>query len=284
MKPIAFRRRLLVLSLFFLFSFANAFGQEKQIGFVLEMNGEWLVNGKPIHGAGERLPPGGVVAPSKVATFPVKITIILLDNTPLPYSCATFQECRSIPPLPASLSASTFSERLNQAASWLLSRNPDRYYVPAFVRSEVPQKLKDGVWELDKSRIVLGTSFQDFKPGSYVLTFVYIGRKEESKNPAELHVDWIPGQASFLPAEDFTPGLYVVRVFKGNSALTQPVSQDAWILLSDSAQFPKSSSAFRDAAEATRQWNKVGAVDAQRFLRLCLDSLADPAPDDGVVK
>lgn len=291
MKPTAFRHCLIGFSLFCLFSFANAFGQEKQIGFVLEMNGEWLVNGKPIQKAGERLPAGGLVALSPKATFPVKdpwkITIILLNNAPLPYSCATFQECKSLRPitLPASLSSSSFSERLNQAVSWLLSLNPDRY-VPAHVRDgpEVPQKLKDGVLEFDKSRIVLGASFQDFEPGSYVLTFVYIGRKEESKNPVELDVDWVPGRVPFVPAEDLTPGLYAVRVFRGHSARTQPVSQDAWILLSDSDQFPKSSKAFRNAAEATRQWNNTSAVDAQTFLRLCLDNLADPASDGGAAK
>jgi hypothetical protein len=259
--------------------------REKHIGFVLEILGEWLVDGRQIEHAGEGLPAGATVTLSPKANFRSgdewRVTIILLNNEARSCTCNSFESCKKCQPiqLPTSLTpSSSLGERLHQAVARLLSLDPERY-VPAISREAggPPPRLHDGVLLLDKGRIAIADWFRDIEPGSYALTFVYIGRDGESRTPAVLTLDWNAG-APPLPAPGLRPGLYVVRMFPARSAPTQALSQDAWILLASADQFESQAVAYREHVELTRHWENVAAVAVQTFLRACLDQLAAPVP------
>jgi len=263
--------------------------REKPIGFVLEMQGEWLVNDRQIAHAGESLPPGAIVALSPKVNFRSgdkwKLTIILLNNTSRSCACHSFQSCKQCQPiqLPVSLTTSSpLEERIHQAVMRLLSLDPDRY-VPTISRETggLPQKLRDGVLLLNKGQIAIADWFRNLEPGSYALTFVYIGRDGESRHPVVLTLDSNAGTPSAIPAQDLRPGLYQVRVFPARSTVRQAISQDAWVLLSSADQFEKNSVAYRDDVELTRHWENVSAGAVQAFLRACLDQLAAPVPTNG---
>lgn len=126
--------------------------QTPQVGFVLEMKGDWLVNGKSIKGPGQGLPPGAVIEHNSKIKIrsgeELRITVVLLNNQSIPRTCNSVESCEKAQfNLPKSLiPESPFSERLSAARMRLLSRDPERY-VPGLARSGdfKSAKLKDRV-------------------------------------------------------------------------------------------------------------------------------------------
>jgi hypothetical protein len=283
-----------VLVVLFILAFSQVIHAEtKQVGFVLQMQGVWLINGSPIPSLGAGLPAGGVVTLSPQTNFRSDqkwlITIVLLNNEiipPKPNECNSFTSCKALQPihLPTSLvPSSTVSARIQKAVAHLLSLYPERY-APTISRAAgpVPEKLHDAVLLLNQHQISIADWFHEIEPGAYALTFVDIGRRGRSQAPVTVNFHWNGGKPASIAANDLDPGLYVVRVFPEDSEADLPISQDTWVLLSSGDQFDKSSEIYHDSVERTRHWKNVDSGAVQTFLHACLDQLAAPVPVNGI--
>jgi hypothetical protein len=281
---------------FLAFLFALSFSQVnrpdvKQIGFVLEMQGDWLINGSPIRNAGESVPADGAITLSPQTDFrsaqKQKITIVLLNNEIKGGECSSFTECKKLQPirLPTSLTPpSSVLKRMKQAVAYLLSLDPERYASAISRGAGAPNKLHDAVLLINQRQISIADWFREVEPGYYALTFVDIGRGGQSRAPVTLNLNWSGGTPASIAAKDLGAGLYAVRVFPADSRANQPISQDAWVLLSSDDQFDKNSGIYHENVELTRQWQNVDAGAVQTFLRACLDQLAAPVLIDGTDK
>jgi hypothetical protein len=274
------------------FLLALAFSQvaraeTRQIGFVLEMQGDWLINGSPIRNIGESLPAGGAITLSPQTNFPSaqkeKITIVLLNNESITRECNSFTDCKALQPIPLPTSLappSSVLKRIHQVVAYLLSLDPERYASAISRGAGAPKKLHDAVLLLNQRQISVADWFREIEPGSYALTFVDIGRGGHSRAPVTMNLNWGRGTLASNAAKDLGPGLYAVRVFPADSGANRPISQDVWVLLSSGDQFDKNSGIYRENVELTRQWQNVDVDAVQTFLRACLDQLAAPVPVD----
>jgi len=270
-------------ALMFLLLAAGALGAgEKAVGFVLKVQGEWLIDGQTVKQAGGSVPANATIDLPPQTSFRSgqswQISIVLLNDKLLKYSCDSFDSCRKVLPAhaPSSLTdASPLLDRVRTAIGRLLTSDPDRY-VPAISRGAVgpKQRLQDAVLRLSDGRLDVREWFDGVAPGQYALTLDYIGRDESSRSPVELAFEWGNGsQQSIAAPKVLRTGLYLARVYDAAGA---PISRDTWLAVFDSSGFAAASAAFREDRQAAAGWRSQDPEAAETFLRACLDALAQP--------
>jgi hypothetical protein len=266
-----------------IFAAAGWGATENAVGFVLEVHGQWLINGKPVTQGGGSIPPNATIDLPPQTNFRSgqtwRICIVLLNNSLLKYSCNSYDSCRKVLPAhaPASLTEpSPLLERIRTAIGRLISSDPDRY-VPAISRgpAEPNQHLHDTVLPLNGDRLELRDWFAGVKPGEYALTFEYIGWDGASRPPVDLAFKWGASPPAGIAAPKLLPGLYRVRIY---DSAGESVSPDAWVAIVDAAAFSRASAAFRDDRRAAEAWQSQDPEAAETFLRACLDNLAPKQP------
>ena len=279
------RRNLSLLALFLLPGLRAA--DTPQIGFVLEMNGEWRVNGTRIKGPGQGLPPEAVInlpTPLNIRTGEeLRITIVLLNNKSIPRTCHSAASCEHAQvTLPKSLiPESPFSERLSAARMRLFSRDPERY-VPGLARSgdSKSAKLKDRVLLLEDDRLLIGDWFQAVAPANYSLVLVDFNREGATRSPAVIPVAWTGDRGATMTVSNLAPGLYGARLMlAGRSAINQKaIGEDAWVLVSAPGTYNKDSADYGSCVATTSGW-EASPKGIQTFARVCMDTIAAPPKD-----
>ncbi len=260
----------------------NARSQERQIGFVLDVHGEWLVAGKPLH-KGEPVQADDEVRMSPKAKFGdgkiYFINIILLNNRSLSKACSTLQSCSEPLLIPPSINvAPSLAQRISEAAMRLFSRQPERY-VPTLSRSVlVPdESLAEGLVKLDGNTMTLAGLLINMKRETYVLDLRAIGLGGEAADgtgSTVVQFDWNVGSSSVITVSRLRPGLYDARLLKRAKDEVVPTDAEAWLLVVDSSRYDKVSRSFREAVEVTKQWDGVDEYAKRSFLRACLEYLA----------
>ncbi len=277
------RRNLSLLALFVLPGVYAA--EPQQIGFVLEMKGDWLVNGAPIKGPGQGLPPAAVIALKSQKNIrtgeELRITIILLNNQSIPLTCHSEESCKNARfTLPASLNReSPALDRLWAASKRLIWQDPERY-VPGLARSgdSKSEKLRDRVLLLDNDRLSIGDWFKAVEPANYSLVLVDFNREGATRSPAVIPVTWTGDHDATVTVPNLKPGLYGARLMPaGRSAVGQKaIGDDAWVLLSGPGTYDKHSTDYESCAASTSKW-EASPVGIKTFDRVCMDIIAAPA-------
>ena len=141
--------------------------------------------------------------------------------------------------------------------------------------------LDDAVVPLRAGRLDLRSTLAPLDSATYrvCLTRVMIGDgastdpEAEDRCDAEIAYDWHPHRPGSVPAAGLRPGLYMMRTeVEGESV-------NAWVLVSDSHDYPRRSVAYARMVRASRAWQATLSADARRqILRAYLAELMIEKP------
>jgi hypothetical protein len=258
-----FSLRLLFLIFFAVIS-ANA---QAHIGYVLEVEGDWSLNGSAESlTPGKKLPAAGAIrlrsnsSRAAISIADMNGKIIISKN------CAA-QSCARAFTLPRQSSANV----LGFFSSWMewFFGSPAKYSAHRIRGGEI----SDGVLLTHDGKI-------DFTPVLATRGEVYLRWRDVTKNDAgewskEVKVEKSENGFAPLKTSDLKPGLYEVDLLrKSVGEIYEPIST-AWILVRDSSDYQKSLASFRRAVELTKNWDgKLKPETTRTFLQAYLDQLA----------
>ena len=251
----------------------------QEVGFVLKLNGEWLLNGKAI-AAGETLPPGGKIyhSPRKAREpRPGEYIAVIFSNGKIESRSWDKIESWNDPiQLPAGeREAPSHWQRIVSAVMGVFPGHPEKY-AQMSVRGSAAG-LRDAVVDFNNGQLNLSPAFKQMKKGRYLLLFEPIGKTKASVEKAAsepIPFDWDPSAPQILSVDGLRPGLYQLSRRGVQSEDHLPVGTDAWVLVSDHARYEGTATTFQDAVILTEQWKEAPADAARSFLRAYLDFLA----------
>lgn len=250
----------------------GAAAQEKakadDIGFVLDMSGDWELDSHPPQKIplGFRLPKQSTLRPPAAAQVRSSyITIVLNDRRLVTYACDKPQTCEQ----PIRLkNDSSMVDQIVAVVKNLFAHEPPAYR-PVLSRSG--PALRETVVLLKNGRVDLSPSFRNLEKSSYSLQLQSLARDDRSlpeSTPAPVAFDWNPAQPVSVSIPGLRPGLY-------NLSLSDPDNTQAWVLICGPESYPTASAAFQKAVDLTEPWRSKARPDAVRsFLRAYLEHLA----------
>jgi hypothetical protein len=258
---------------------SSALAQE-QIGFVIESNGNWFLDGNPVKpiSQGSGLPAKGVVkiqSPYHSYSY-IKIgdrqgKIIIVKQ------CGQGDDCDQPITLPQNNPGSpSFASRLFDAIVSIVKDDHSKHAV--FGSQGSGEKLREAVVSLKDERVDLSRVFVNVKKDQYLLSFKPINLPDKSATPLsldEIMFNWDPNNPVPLQLKGLRPGVYEVQQLDKQSKEPLGLGTEAWILASVPADYEKLSSCFQGAETLlTTQWGQQVKVNTVRsFLRAYLDDL-----------
>jgi hypothetical protein len=251
----------------------------EDVGLVLKVKGEWLLNGKAVV-AGETLPAGGKIlhSPNKggESSFDY-ITVVRFDGKLESRSWDNADTWKDPIHLPgATKEVPSPWKRIVAAVMGVFPGHPEKY-TQMSVRGSAAD-LRDAVVEFKDGQVNLTAVFKQMKKRTYLLLFqptdgTTASRQQGALKPALF--DWDPDAPSPLRVDGLRPGLYDLSLLSAESENHQITGAKAWVLVSDNARYEQTATAFQQGVALTEQWGKGAPSDAARsFLRAYLDSLA----------
>lgn len=245
------------------------------VGYVLEIEGEWYLNGntsKPLE-RWQKLSPGGTIS-IKARTPAARIVISSLDGGLVDSRDCEADGC----PLPITLPGSKAQRSLLRvgfdATVALLLGSPPVYSIHR-VRT-FGATLTEGVVKLDRGEI-------DFSPvlkqtGRYYLSWrarSRTGKTGKWSNPVGLGTE--RDRPAQVAAAGVKPGLYEVNLQRFERGSYETFAS-AWVMVSAPTGYENAAASFRQAVALTEQWGtKVKPDTSRQFLRAHLDHLAGQA-------
>jgi hypothetical protein len=251
----------------------------EEVGFVLKLKGEWLLNGKAV-AAGETLPAGGKIvhSPKKggESSFDY-ITVVRFDGKLESRSWDKAETWRDPVQLPqAEKEVPSPWKRVVAAVIGVFPGHPEKYSQMS-VRGSAAD-LRDAVVELKDGQVNLAPAFKYIRKGTYLLLFKPTREATESREQGALKpalFNWDPDAPLPLRVNGLRPGLYDLSLLSVQSEDHQSTGAKAWILVSDNARYEQTAAAFQQGITLTERRGKEAPADATRsFLRAYLDSLA----------
>jgi len=266
--------RLIAPVLVVLFSACTICAQQK-FGYVLDVRGEWLLNGAAKLSKGSSLNVNSVITsvnPSDSSGY-----IVVADRVGNIFekrTCST-GECSNPIKLPASAgNEQGFVSRLIGAAMALVSSEPAKY--SSFVSRG--SDLQEAVVKLDGSEVDLREVFKNMQGDKYLLRFELLKEKSSgTPDQKPMPFIWDPKKPAPLQVR-LNPGLYRLSISdvslleaEGNSA---PSDNEAWVLFASADHYSKAAPSFVAAQNVTKQWGvNVKKTAVREFLRASLDFL-----------
>jgi hypothetical protein len=250
---------------------------ERNIGFVMDEVGSWLVNGHPVV-PGQAVPAGGRIRLAKPAsrdTARSSITIVLLNNQAVHVSCDAPHACEKDYVLPSSLLGQpSLGQRLTEAALALFRQRPARY-VPAIVRGGAESPMEDAVVELSSTGLDMRPCLGELASGSYRMRF---GTPDHGTTPdpraAQFDTLWSHEHPVPTAVAGVQEGLYELTVVSRSIPRTD--GGDAWILILSGARYTKAAVDYQVVRTAVQKWDQSVPGSVRRtFLRAFLESLAE---------
>jgi hypothetical protein len=249
-------------------------------GFVLELRGEWRLEGTTAALAvGSEVPAGGVMRNGKpTARDSITIVASRTGKLLLATKCAAARDCEgpvAIPPAAAQDEAPGAMAALLEKVAARLRGSPT-HYVATITRSE--RVLSDAVVELAGGHLAMAPALAGVATGIYEVALRPLpcpGGRDCA--PIELASDyrWDPAAARPLPARGVAPGLFELEATPSASAY-MPQPSHAWVRVSTGERFARNAAAYRAAQELVTGWgSEAGPAVRQTFLRGVLASLDD---------
>ncbi|HXM46344.1 MAG TPA: hypothetical protein VN956_00660 [Pyrinomonadaceae bacterium] len=275
--------------LLILFSAFSIQAQQKNVGYVLSLKGNWyLQNGThPLERFG-KLPAGATVTIRKLFDKSDYITLALFNGETIQRFC-TVTNCGPSIILPKTPKQSPTGRSLRGAVVqgtaegssrsvgnkisetfWSLFEHPEHYFVSTLARSGVPN-FQDTLVKQDSGTANLNSVFENVPPATYHLIATLLSLE----NPQELaprsastsfDVEWDQHQPNLASTDKLYPGLY---------SLVGDSHYQCWVLVANLDQFKAASDCFRRATESARLWVPGNdQLSARMFLRAYLVNLA----------
>ena len=248
------------------------------VGFVLSIDGPWLVHNRAIR-QGETVPAGVRVLLAAGTTFdPGRsywIDIVLLDSSHKSLRCSSAQACRTGLLMPGSVvPQSSFGTRLADAFSRIFS-TPERYVGLMSRGSEGPRgQFVDGVAKLDGGRLQMSPFLRGLPAGGYRLQVEPASPDSRTESPLPpLEIAWDRSAASGAIPATIAPDLYRMTLARADDPAFGPF--ESWILVAPAATFDATAAAYDEAMRAVRGWDRnVPPKDVAMFRHAFLAQLA----------
>lgn len=238
------------------------------IGFVLEMRGEWKRTSPqgPILEVGQSVQAGEHLFLSHPRGTRAYVKIPLFDDHLITFVCPPELTCDEGFLLPDHLETGTSQVgRIVSAVKALFGTQPRRY-VAAQVRGA--GRLPDSVLKLESSKVDLSAVLASLPPGRYRCAFTRLrGRSSPAR---QVTVQTGPGEATAVDLGDIEPDLYLLRV-----TFPDATASEAWCLLSSPARFSADADAVEEARVMVQSWGEDRASGAgATFMRAAMDARA----------
>ncbi|MCY7346450.1 MAG: hypothetical protein LH614_09565 [Pyrinomonadaceae bacterium] len=254
----------LCLSLAIGFGATSIFAQ-KDVGYVLDIEGNWVLNGSNALSQGEKLPAAGSIRPNSSSRYNRIVIADLRGEVLISRNCAV-DNCSRAFSLPRQPPPSSMLNTAFDAVMELIWGSPNRYSTHRSRGGE----LSDGVLKLSGDKV-------DFSSVLKIETEQYLRWKAISQNKDDSPT-WSPpiklAKAPTVSASDFKPGLYAFELMRRMGGNYETTSS-AWILIADEANYEKNRASFQEAKELAEKWGeKVKPETAKIYLQAKLDDLA----------
>lgn len=254
---------------------------QQRVGYVLQMEGTWMLDGasQPL-GMGQALPGGALLlnaAPRDednivVADLKGEIIKTVRCKSGACKECHESAGCHDpIRPLPDAEDKTTMFGTMLDAVLELFTGKPDRYSIHR-VRGSESAGRRDGVARLDGSTVDVSYFMEGQEGGPYELQFVSLARmsgngKAWNSNP--ININWNPGENAPLVLKGIQPGLYRLSFERKGAQVS------AWVLLCDSDTYPSAAASFEEFAKQMNMWGDGVTQDTKKsYQRAYLDYLA----------
>lgn len=230
-------------------------------GFVLEISGEWQVQGAAgVLRQGDTAPFGARLVPRNPDANS-RLVFLLNGGGSLYKSCAIAVDCRSPLRLPDRAESNRQPDTFWAAVRRLVAARPDRYAITAGRGFG----LSDSVLVLDARYLDLSALCRTWTPG---IRRLILARLDEAGPPLRYSLDWDGRGPAYAPAADFRPGLYTVSLDGSNEP-------PAWILVTPSDRYEAAAAAFAQARSIADLWDAAVPRSSRiLYLRAVLDHLA----------
>jgi len=244
------------------------------IGYVKDLRGNWSLNAQPLS-RGQALPAGGRITFQPSDTLHCFISIADQNGRTIIYkNCDNSGECNRPIVLPnADTSEPSLGRKIYVAVMDMWSRNVGKYV--SFISRG--GSLQEAVVKREEDKIDLSPAFVNMPNGNYLLRFVPLSHKADNASPALKMVSFVwnhqnPGKLSL---KELTPGTYEVQLLNADDKEPLEPGTEAWILVTNTADYEKNHCAYLQAVAITSQWDKDTRPETIRdFLRAYLDYLA----------
>lgn len=242
------------------------------VGYVLEVEGEWYLNGDTSAALKrwQRLPPAGTIR-VKAPAPGARIVVAGLGGKVIDGRDCDADGCSQLIKLPGGDARRSPLRVALDATLNLLWGSPDRYAL-ARIRA-VPSALSEGVVRLDGKVVDFGPVLR--QTGHY---YVRWRARPRAGSPG----DWSgtvglrkePDRPALLTVSNFKPGLYEVNLQRLENGSYETFAS-AWVLVTLPHRYADAAASFQDAVALTQQWgDTVEPTTARQFLRAHLDYLA----------
>jgi hypothetical protein len=264
----------LVVLLPILFCFASINAQDRVIGHVLELEGEWYLDGRPGQplSSGQELPAGGVVRIPSPSRYSSIVIIYSANKQAVRKQCRNPGECQQPIILPRAVQRenSLLDSLYEGAMTWLRGSQP----IPKpHAGKSSDGKLKEAVLEVAGGQVDLAPVFREMSKGTY---YVHLERKmagpvkTENLRANPIEVKWESGVATMGPSAAVKPGVYEIVVLERSGAEYKPTLTTAWFLVSSAEQYAQTAAQFREVNNSIAPWRDVPEETARVFLRALL--------------
>jgi hypothetical protein len=249
---------------------------QQTFGYVLDLRGDWNVNGDARLSKGRSLSVGSVITAANPSDGSAYIVIANRSgNIVERRNCGNAGECNRAIRLPRAVEAEqSLVSRVIGAAMALISSEPSKY--ASFVSRGTD--LQEAVVKLNEQKLDLSPVFKNMQGDKYLVRFEKIGKDKKAAGETlkPLPFNWNSKKPEPLVVSKLDPGLYKVSIL--DVSLLEPdgtnesTGNEAWVLISSPNDYAKDAPSFDAAVNVTRQWGanvKPGAV--RQFLRATLE-------------
>jgi hypothetical protein len=250
--------------------FAHGVLAQRTVGFVLNLEGAWVVDDSPPLKPGSPLYAGRRVrARSRSENDFIEIAdargqIIINRN------CREY-DCREPINLPRGRAG--VLSRVLEVSMALIYNNPAKFVVLVSRGGE----LREAVVKVSGEQADMSSVLTNRRSGRYFLRFVPksgAAAGDESKQLGPVAIDWDAGKLLPVPIKGLTPGLYEVQLLDGQDKEPEGPGTEAWVLFVRPERFGEALRSFREAEALANGWGDSARTSSKRrFLRAFLGHL-----------
>lgn len=255
---------------FLYLSFAIGFGTvsifaQKNVGYVLDIEGNWVLNGSNALSQGEKLPAAGSIRLNSSSRFNRIVIADLRGAVIIKRDCAV-DNCSRAFSLPRQPPPSSMLDTAFNTVMEMIWGSPNRYSAHRSRSGE----LSDGVLKLNGEKVDFSSVLTN--QGEQFLRWQIVAQnKDDNKTWSQpIKLD----KTATVSASDLKPGLYVFELVRRLGDNYEPTSS-AWILVAGDADYEKARTSFEQSKQLTEKWSKTVKPETIRlYLQAKLDDLA----------
>jgi hypothetical protein len=250
--------------------FAHSVLAQRTVGFVLNLEGEWVVdNSIPLKSGSSLYVGGRIRARSRSENDFIEIAdtrgrVIINRN------CREY-DCRKPIDLPRD-NAGVLSQVLEVGMA-LIFNNPTKFAVLVSRGGE----LREAVVKVSGEQADMSSVMTNRSPGKYFLRFVPKSGAAAGDERAQLgpvDIDWDTRKLLLVSVKGLTPGLYEVQLLDGQDKEPEGPGTEAWVLFVRPERFTEAFCSFGEAEALANVWGDSARTSSKRrFLRAFLGHL-----------